>query len=54
MADLYDLRDIGLCIYPAYGPGHRGVINICLLIGLYRYLQEFAVLVFNGKSETVR
>lgn len=36
-----------------YRSGSRGVINACLLIGFDRYLQEFAVFVFNGKSETI-
>jgi hypothetical protein len=28
------------------------VVNIDLFIGLYAYLQEFTMLMFNGKSET--
>jgi hypothetical protein len=53
MADLYNGGDIGQGVYPVYRSGSRGVISACLLIGLYRYLQEFAVFVFNGKSETI-
>jgi len=53
VADLYNGGNIRQCIDPPYGACSCGVINVRLLIGFDRYLQEFAVFVFNGKSETV-
>lgn len=53
MADLCNGGDIGHCVYPLHRLCSRRVIGINLHIGLNAYLQEFAVFVFNGKSETV-
>ena len=53
MADPCNGGDIGQCIDPPYGADSRGEISVGLLIGLDRYLQEFAVFVFNGKSEAI-
>lgn len=54
IAGLFDSRDIRECIYPQDGVYRRLVMGRDLFVGLYPYLQEIAVFVFNGKGKTIK